>query len=103
MFAQSMTGKPYSCIALDMWIETTMNKGSKLKEVWLAILSNEKHLLSNTRNINNINRIRARIHFLADHKKRNKPHEDSLPSKMKKDEQAIQDLSECFYGFEHTN
>ena len=108
MFAQSKTGKPYSCIALDMWIETSMNKGSKLKAGWLAILSNEKQLLSNIRNVNYINRVRTRIHYLADHKKRNKPHEDSLPSKMKKDEQAIQDLSECFYEFEcnpfdHTN
>ena len=25
MFAQSMTGKPYSCVALDIWIESTMN------------------------------------------------------------------------------
>ena len=30
MFAQSLTGKPYSSVALDIWIETTMNKGSKL-------------------------------------------------------------------------
>ena len=31
MFAQSMTGNPYSCVALQIWIESTMNKGSKLK------------------------------------------------------------------------
>ena len=83
-----------------MWIETTMNKGSKLKAGWLAILSNEKQLLSNTRNVNNINRIRLRMHYLADHKKINKPHEDSFPSKMKKDEQAIHDLSEYFCEFQ---
>ena len=35
MFAQSMTGNPYSCVALDIWIESTMNKGSKLKSGWL--------------------------------------------------------------------
>jgi len=45
MFAQSMTGNPYSCVALDIWIESTMNKGSKLKSGWLAILNNEKQLL----------------------------------------------------------
>ena len=28
LFAQSMTGNPYSCIPLDLWIEMTMNKGS---------------------------------------------------------------------------
>ena len=42
MFAQSMTGNPYSCVALDIWIESTMNKGSKMKAGWLAILNNEK-------------------------------------------------------------
>lgn len=34
-FAQSMTGNPYSSIPLDMWIEVTMNKGSKMKAGWL--------------------------------------------------------------------
>jgi hypothetical protein len=29
-FAQSMTGKPFSSLALDLWIECTMNKGSQL-------------------------------------------------------------------------
>ena len=55
LFAQSMTGNPYSCVALDIWIESTMNKGSKLKSGWLAILNNEKQLLSNAQNVNNIN------------------------------------------------
>ena len=31
LFAQSNTGKPYSCLPLDIWIEMTMNKGSKMK------------------------------------------------------------------------
>ena len=30
-FSQSMTGKPYSAQPLDLWIECTMNKGSKMK------------------------------------------------------------------------
>ena len=44
----------HSCVALDIWIEPTMNKGSKLisklKSGWLAIPNNEKQLLSKTRN-----------------------------------------------------
>ena len=48
MFAQSMTGNPFSCVAVNLRIESTMNKGSKLKSGWLAILNNEKHILSNT-------------------------------------------------------
>ena len=31
LFAQSLTGNPYSCLPLDMWIEMTVNKGSKIK------------------------------------------------------------------------
>ena len=41
-------------MAWDLWIETTMNKGSKLKSSWLSILNNEKQLLVHSRNVNNI-------------------------------------------------
>ena len=58
MFAQSITGKLYSFVALGIWIKSTMNKGSKLKSGWLAILKNEKQLLSNTRNVNNVKQVR---------------------------------------------
>ena len=67
MFAQSMTGKPYSCVALDIWIESTMNKGSKLKNGWLAVLNNEKQLASNIRNVNNLNRFRSVVFNHAHH------------------------------------
>ena len=108
MFSQSMTGNPYSCVALDIWIELAMNKGSKLKSGWLAILNNEKQLLSNTRNVNNINRIRA-VHHHANHRRKGKAkHADCSLSKMKKDEQAVQDLISCLNEFkcdpfDHTN
>ena len=65
LFAQSMTGKPYSCLPLDLWIEMTMNKGSKMKAGWLRILRNEKMLLSHVRNANLINRIRVGLHVIA--------------------------------------
>ena len=61
MFAQSMTGNPYSCVALDIWIESTMNKVFKLNNGWLAALYNEKQLASNVRNVNNVNRIRSTV------------------------------------------
>ena len=38
LFAESMTGKPYSCLPLDLWIEMTMKKGSKMKAGWQRIL-----------------------------------------------------------------
>ena len=100
LFAQSMTGKPYSCVALDIWIESTMNKGSKLKSGWLSILNNEKQLLSNTRNVNNVNRLMRCVQHHAYRKENmSEKHVDCSKSKMKMDEQAIQDLSNCFAEF----
>jgi len=84
MFAQSMTGNPYSCVALDIWIESTMNKGSKLKSGWLAILNNEKQVLSNNRNVNNVNRVRRAVHHHADRKRLWKAqHADCSSSRMR--------------------
>ena len=40
LFAQARTGNPYSCVALDIWIKSMMDKGLKLKSGWLAILNN---------------------------------------------------------------
>jgi len=109
MFVQSMTGNPYSCVALNIWIESTMNKGSKLKSGWLAILNNEKQLLSKTRNVNNINRVRRAVRHHANRKRQGKGrHADCSLSKMTKDEQAVQDISSCLSEFkcdpfDHTN
>jgi len=60
-FSQSMTGLSYSCQSLDLWIETTMNLNSKLKEGWLQLPRNEKQLFSTTRNANNVARIKAAL------------------------------------------
>jgi len=91
MFAQSITGNPYSCVALDVWLESTMNKGSKLKSGWLAILNNEKNsYLSNTRNVNNVNRVGRAVHQHADRKRLWKAqHADCSSSTMRKDEQGV--------------
>lgn len=71
-----------------------MNKGSKLKSGWLAILNNEKQLHSNTRNVNNVNQVRTTVHRHAKRKKQVKgKHADCSSSKMKKDEQATQDIN----------
>lgn len=100
MFAQSMTRNPYSYVALDIWIESTMNKGSKLKSGWLTILNNEKQLLSNTQNVNNINRVRAAVHRHGNCKGRGtEKHADCSSSKMRKDEQAVKDISACLTEF----
>ena len=67
-FSQSITGNPYSNIAWDMWIECTMNKGSKMKSGWLSILQNEKKLLVHSRNVNNVAKIWAAHNALANRK-----------------------------------
>ena len=79
-----------------IFVESTMNKGFKLKSGWLAILNNEKQLLSNTRNVTNINRVRRAVHHHANRKRQGKGrHADCSSSKMKKYEQAVQDISSC--------
>ena len=99
-FAQSMSGNRSSCVALDIWIESTMNKGSKLKSGWLTFVNNEKQLLSSTQNGNDVNKVRTVMHNHANSKQSMKrKHVDSTCSKIKKDEQAVQDLCACITEF----
>ena len=73
-FAQSMTGLPYSCQPLDLWIETTMNLNSKLKQGWLQLLQNDKQLFSTTRNVNNVARVKAAVNSNLKCKRRHCKH-----------------------------
>ena len=99
-FAQSMTGKPYSSIPWDMWIEMTMNMGSKMKAGWLSILRNEKQLMTDTKNVNNIGRIRAALHIQVNRKQFSQKHKECAPARMHTDEQAVQDIISCFKEFD---
>ncbi|KAL8565961.1 hypothetical protein ACOMHN_054946 [Nucella lapillus] len=98
-FAQSMTGLPYSCQPLDLWIETTMNLNSKLKQGWLQLLQNEKQLFSTIRNVNNVARVKAAVQQNLKCERRHRKHVECQPARMKKDEQAIQDLHGCMTEF----
>ena len=100
LFAQSMMGKPYSCLPLDLWIEVTMNKGSKMKAGWLRILKNEQMLLSSVHNANLINRIRACLHAIANMEETSICHAENSTSRLKIDEQAMQDLNNCINEFD---
>lgn len=91
-FAQSMSGLPYSCMPLDMWIETTMNLNSKLKQGWLHLSQNERQLFSTTRNANNIARIKSALNKSLNCKRRNRTHKECQPARLKMDEEAVQDL-----------
>ena len=82
-FTQSITGNPYSNMAWDMWIECTMNKGSKMKSGWLSILQNEKQLLVHSRNVNNVAKIRAVHNALANRKPAKRKHMECGPKRMR--------------------
>ena len=77
LFAQSTMGKPYSCIPLDLWIEMTMNKGSKMKAGWKNILKNEKMLFTHTRTVHSVGRVRSSLHSLADITDSSKDHKEN--------------------------
>ncbi|MES9882370.1 MAG: hypothetical protein ABW185_15975 [Sedimenticola sp.] len=99
-FAQSMTGKPYTSIPWDLWIEMTMNKGSKMKAGWLSILRNEKQLMADTINANNLARIRAALQRQLNRKQLSRKHNECSPKRMRVDEQAVQDLVSCIREFD---
>lgn len=99
LFSQSISGNPYSCLPLDLWIEMTMNKGSKMKAGWLKILKNEKMLLTDSRNVNKVNQVRASLHSQAKSTKSKQIHSENTSQRMKVDEQAVQDITSCLIEF----
>ena len=87
-------------MAWDMWIECTMNKGSKMKSGWPSILQNEKQLMVHSRNVNNVARIRAAHNSLATRKAAKRNHTESGPKRMREDEQCVQNLISCMDEFD---
>ena len=98
-YAHSLGGNPYSGMFLDMIIEVTMNKDSKLKSGWLSILKNEKQLMVHSINCNNIACIRNAVHRHIATKKGVYKHTESSPRRMKEDEQVV-NLLNCISAFE---
>ena len=95
-----MTGLPYSCQPMDLWIETTMNLNSKLKQGWIQLLQNDKQLFCQIRNANNVARVKANIKKNLKCERRHKKHVECQPARMRKDEQAVQDLLTSMEDFE---
>ena len=92
IFSQSLIGKVYSSLPPDLWIECTMNKGSKLKAGWKRLLKNEIGIHLHMKNTNNIN---AGKHFLENYKnaiKSKNKHKDNVKSRLQIDEQCIQGI-----------
>ena len=100
IFAQSITGHPYSRIPLDLWIEMTMNKGSKMKAGWKKILHNETMLTTHTRNANYVNRVRSSLHKSLNTKSYGSKHKDNTARRLRVDELVVQDLDRCLIEFE---
>ena len=99
-FAQSMTGLPYSCQPMDLWIETTMNLNSKLRQGWLQLLQNEKQLFATIRNANNVARVKVSVKRNLKCHRRHSKHVECQPARMKTNDQAVQDLHACMKDFD---
>ena len=99
-FSQSLTGLPYSCQPMDLWIEVTMNLDSKLKQGWLQLLQNDLQLFCSTRNVNNVARIKTALKTSLDCHRKNQKHVECQPARMRKDELAVQDLLGCLEEFD---
>ena len=69
-----------------------MNLNSKLKQGWLQLLLNEKQLFTTTRNANNVARVKNTVNRNLNCQHRHRKHGECQPSRMKKDEQAVQDV-----------
>ena len=99
IFSHSITGKPYSSLPTDLWIEMTMNKGSKMKAGWQRILGNEQMLCANIRNSNYINQLRVAVHRIANMKSYKSGHKENTATRLKLDELAVQDVGACIIDF----
>ncbi|KAG1648975.1 hypothetical protein GQR58_029417 [Nymphon striatum] len=99
-FAQSQTGLPYSCQPMDLWIEVTMNLGSKLKAGWLQLLQDDKQLFSTIRNANAVGRICQALETQLNSKRKQSKHTDCQPARLRKDEKAVQDILTSLDAFE---
>ena len=77
---------------MDLWIEVTMNLGSSLKAGWLNLLQNDKQLFSTIRNANNIGKIRHALKLNMKSIRKWSKHVECQPARLKKNEQAIQNI-----------
>lgn len=100
LFSQSITGKPSSCLPLDLWTDLTITKESQLKAGCLKVLKNEKLLLTGCRNANSDNRLRSTLHTTANSTTSNQQHSENTRTHITHDEQAVHDTERCIseYG-----
>ena len=58
IFTASLTGKPFSGLPYDQWIEMIIKKVSKMKGGWIGITQNGKALQTNIKIVNKITKIK---------------------------------------------
>ena len=66
LFEASISGQSFSVLPHNHWIETTMNKGSKLKGGWIGITQNEEAARTSTKVVNIIARVKESGKLIAD-------------------------------------
>ena len=98
-FVQSMTGLHHTCQPLDLWIETTMNLNSKLKQGWMQILHNEQ-LFAATKNANNMARMKVVGQQNLKCQHLHMKHVECQPERLKKGGQAVHDLQASMHDFD---
>ena len=92
IFSQSLTGNSYSSQPPDLWIECTMDKGSKMKAGWKRLLKNEIGLHVHVKNANNINTVRHFLQNQLDYIRAKSTHKENVKSRLRIDEQCVQDV-----------
>ena len=95
MFCASISGRPFSALPFDQWIEMTMNKGSKMKSGWVGFTKNESMLYTHAKTISKIESTRQALHAVANIKGKDCSHSENSPAKLRLDEKHVQDLSCC--------
>ena len=108
LFSASMSGLPFSSIPHDQWIEMTMNKGSKMKDGWIGFTKNESMINipppppppTHTHTVNTMMKVREALHKQASISDAKRDHAANSKSRMKTDEQRVQDITNCLLGWE---
>ena len=99
IFSHSITGKPYSSIPTDLWIEMTMNKSSKMKAGWQRFLAKEKMLSAYIRGRNYINKLGATLHNICNMKAYDLGHKKNISTRLRAYELGVPDINSCIAEF----
>ena len=95
LFSASLTWLPFSAIPHDQWIEMTMMKGG-----WIGFTKNVSMVNIHTHTVNDMMQIRDTLHSQASLKSTKQNHAVNSKSKLKTDEQKVQDIIACLLDWD---